>query len=89
MAMSLGFCVPTTAAGQEFRGTVVGRVTDPTGSLVPEARVRLIELDTSASLGTVTNGEGFYILQYIPPGRYRLRIDTAGFQSMTLEQIDT
>ena len=71
LAMSLGLCAPAIAAGQQFRGTVVGTVTDPSGALVRGARVTLIELDTNASLATETNGEGFYVLEYIPPGRYR------------------
>ena len=43
LAMSLGLCAPAIAAGQQFRGTVVGTVTDPSGALVPGARVTLTE----------------------------------------------
>jgi len=88
LGMSLGLCAPAIAAGQQFRGTLVGTVSDPSGALVRGAKVTLIELETNASLATETNSEGFYVLQYIPPGRYRLQIAAAGFQPVTVAHVE-
>ena len=86
--MSLGLCVPAIAAGQQFRGAMVGTVTDPAGALVPGARVTLTGIATNTSLGTDTNGDGFYRHRVHPPGRYRLRVEASGFQPVTLEAIE-
>jgi Carboxypeptidase regulatory-like domain/TonB dependent receptor len=88
LAMSLGLCDPGIASGQQFRGALVGTVTDPVGALVPDARVTLTGIATNTTLATRTNGDGFYVIEYIPPGRYRLRVEASGFQPVTLEAIE-
>jgi Carboxypeptidase regulatory-like domain len=88
LAMSLGLCAPAIASGQQFRGALVGTVTDPAGALVPEARVTLTGIATNTTIATRTNGDGFYVIEYIPPGRYRLRVEASGFQPVTLEAIE-
>ena len=39
-------------------GAVTGTVTDPTGSVVPNAAVTLKKVDTNAEQKSVTNGDG-------------------------------
>jgi hypothetical protein len=86
--VSLGLCDPAIAAGQQFRGAVLGTVTDPAGALVPEARVTLTGIATNTTIATRTNVDGFYVIEYIPPGRYRLRVEASGFQPVTLEAVE-
>ena len=88
LAMSLGLCAAANAAGQQFRGALVGTVTDPAGALVSDARVTLSGIATNTTLATRTNGGGFYVIEYIPPGRYRLRVEATGFRALTLEAIE-
>jgi hypothetical protein len=57
--MSLGLCVPAIADSQQFRGALVGTVTDPAGALVPEARVTLTGIATNTTVATRTNDDGF------------------------------
>ena len=88
LAMSLGLCGPAIVAGQQFRGTLMGTVTDPAGALVRDAGVTLTGIATNTTLATRTNGDGFYVIEYIPPGRYRLLVEASGFQPVTLEAIE-
>src|SRR4029450_11226004 len=88
LAMSLALCAPAIAASQQFRGALVGTVIDPAGALVPEARVTLTGIATNTTLATRTNDNGFYVIEYIPPGQYRLRVEASGFQTLTLEPIE-
>lgn len=88
LVVSVLLCTPSNAWSQQFRGTVMGSVTDPTGAVIRGARITLTELATNARLATDTNGEGFYAIQYIPPGRYSLRIEAAGFQAVTHENVE-
>ncbi len=82
------FYSPTIAFSQQFRGTILGVVRDPSGAVIHGAQITLTDLATNATLVTETNGEGFYTIEYIAPGRYSLRIDATGFQAMTLENVD-
>jgi hypothetical protein len=79
---------PAIVSSQQFRGTLAGIVTDQTGAVLPGARVALTELATNATLVTVTNPDGFYILEYLPPGRYRLRLEAKGFQLAIFEDVE-
>src|SRR4029450_2285227 len=88
LALSLGLCDPAIAVGQQFRGAMLGTVTDPAGALVPEASVTLTGIATNTTIATRTNADGFYVIEYIPPGRYRLRVEASGFQPVTLEAIE-
>jgi hypothetical protein len=81
-------CSPTIASGQQFRGTLVGIVTDQTGAVLPGADVALTDLATNVTLLTVTNRTGLYSFEHIPPGRYRLRFEAKGFHPLTFEHVE-
>ena len=71
-----------TAAGwsQDTRGTIVGRVTDPSGAVVPGAQVTV----TNAAMGTKTalstNADGIYLAPLLQPGVYDIEVTVAGFK---------
>jgi len=56
--------------GQEFRATINGTVTDPTGAVVPGVTVEIRNLATNALITAQTNEAGIYVAPFIPPGRY-------------------
>ena len=66
---------------QDNRATVLGTVTDPTGAVVPRARVTATNRDTSVSNATEANGEGNWMIPYLPPGVYDLRVEQSGFKT--------
>jgi len=70
------------AAGfaQEFRGTLLGRVTDPSGAVVPGVSITAIQLETNVSTNTRTNEEGIYRIPFLPPGDYRVVVEHPGFK---------
>ena len=47
--------VAAQAGAQEFRATMIGRVTDEQGAIVPGVTIAVTNVDTNASLTTVTN----------------------------------
>ncbi|SPE27407.1 exported hypothetical protein [Candidatus Sulfopaludibacter sp. SbA3] len=53
LAASLLFLAPVF--GQEFRGTIAGTVTDPSGAVVPKAQLEARNADTSAVTTASTN----------------------------------
>jgi Carboxypeptidase regulatory-like domain len=52
--------------------TLTGRVTDPSGAIVPQAVVTAHSLDTGVAATTETTSEGYYTLPSLAPGRYDL-----------------
>jgi hypothetical protein len=61
-------------------GYVGGTVTDPSGASVAGAAVVLRDLATGAERKATTNDAGRYAFPNVPPGKYDLTIDKAGFR---------
>ena len=71
----------TLALGQ---GTVSfaqlnGMIEDPGARAVAGAAVTLRNLDTNQTYIATSNSSGFYVVPNLPPGRYELAVQTAGF----------
>ncbi len=72
----------TFLLAQDFRGTISGNVTDPTGGAVSGATIALKNTDTAAER-TATSGEsGLYLFEFVTPGNYSLTIRAAGFRTL-------
>ena len=69
-----------TAWPQESRGTIIGRVTDSSGSVVPAASVRITNIATGVSVPVVTNESGNYSAPFLTPGMYRITAEETGFK---------
>ena len=73
------FCgVP--AVSQTITGTITGTVTDPTGAVVPNARVVATNTATNVNSETNTNDAGIYNLLFLPVGDYTLSVNAQGFK---------
>jgi hypothetical protein len=75
------FCIQPGWA-QESRATVVGRVTDSSGAVIPGAAVSLANIETGVTVKTETNAEGNYFSSCLNPGRYRATAEKSGFKSL-------
>jgi hypothetical protein len=76
------------ADAQEVTATINGVVTDSTGGVVPNAEVKVEDLDRGTVWPTKTNGSGFYNLSQLPIGRYEVRVTAAGFQTAVESPIE-
>ena len=74
--------------GQEYRGSLSGRVLDPSGAAVPEAHLSLTNSATDVHFTADTNAEGNYTFPYLQPGTYRLHVEHAGFKNFERSQIE-
>jgi hypothetical protein len=71
---------------QSDRGTITGNVTDPSGAVVPAAKVTATSLDTGEVRETTTNGEGAYTLPELKAGRWRITVEAQGFKTTTVDE---
>jgi hypothetical protein len=53
-------------------GTILGRVTDPSGAIVPGATVTILNQETNAVRTIETDESGNYSAPLLPPGLYRV-----------------
>lgn len=71
-----------SAMAQEFRGSVTGRVIDPSGASVPGAQVTITNTATNVSNSVMTNEEGGYSVVYLADGRYKVVAEKTGFKKL-------
>jgi hypothetical protein len=73
---------------QEYRSTLTGRITDPSGSAVPNAKVTATKIDTNTHFPTVSGPEGFYTIPQLPPGTYQVAAEASGFRKYVQSGIE-
>lgn len=76
------------APAQETRGSIVGKVTDPSGGVVPKATVVVTNKAMGTKTSPVTNEQGFYQAMYLTPGLYRIEVEVPGFKKYTSDDIE-
>ena len=69
--------LPIFAIAQE--ATIVGTVTDPSGSVVPNAAITITNTDTNEARSSVTNETGQFVVPGLPVGHYNLSAKATGF----------
>jgi len=72
---------------QVDRATLVGAVTDPTGAVVPNAKVEVVLPDTGLRRQVETNAAGAYTMPSLPIGNYRLTVSHSGFKTVTIRDV--
>jgi hypothetical protein len=72
--------VAALAFGQSDNANVNGVILDPSGSAIPDAKVRLTNEATGLTREVVSNASGRYSIPTVPPGAYTLTVEAAGFK---------
>src|SRR5262249_36575533 len=75
--------ISTDLLGQGIRATVVGRVTDQSGAIVPGVKITITNAATNESRSAVTSDTGDYALPQLPPGDYNLTTEMTGFSKVS------
>ena len=70
------------ARAQEFRATVSGTVTDPSGAVVPGAQVTVRETSTGTITRATSDSAGQYVVPFLLPGSYTITVKASGFQTL-------
>ena len=70
--------LPPAADAQATTGTLRGRITDPSGAVIPQATVMANAAD-GRSVTVVTNNQGNYEFKGLPPGSYTVTAVATGF----------
>ncbi len=68
-------------------GSISGYVADPTGAMVPSAKVTATNTGTNLALTTTTNNVGYWTVKAAPTGIYRVTIETPNFQKLEIANV--
>lgn len=80
LLLTLAAVVTVPVCAQEARGTIVGRVTDATGAVIPGATVEVISKAMGTKVTITTNEAGTYQAAFLIPGPYRIEAHAPGFK---------
>lgn len=86
--LSLLFLLAIAITGYaQTTATIVGTVQDPTGAVVPDAKVTAVNQATGLERMVATDEGGNYISTALPIGAYRVRCEKAGFKTAVQENV--
>ncbi len=75
----LAIAAPLSA--QEARGTILGRVSDPSGAVIGGAKVEAANVETGVRFTLNTNRSGDYTFPLLLPGAYTVKVEQSGFKT--------
>lgn len=87
LILSLIFCLAGFSFAQETTGTIEGVATDSAGAVVPNVTVSIEGINRGFNRTTTTGSDGFYRLQQVPPGTYKITTTATNFQTFTNDQV--
>jgi hypothetical protein len=84
---ALAFCIHQYAGAQSDTSSLSGTVTDPSGAVIPNAKVLIRSSATNTDHTTTTNESGNFNLTNLPPAVYSIRVEAKNFQTTKLDEV--
>ncbi|MFN8002773.1 MAG: TonB-dependent receptor [Acidobacteriota bacterium] len=75
------------AGAQSTFGTLLGTVKDSSGSIIPNATVKITNVDENTVRTVISNNNGDYEAVNSKPGRYRIEVTATGFQAFSTSEV--
>jgi hypothetical protein len=87
VCMLLLALIGSSMAQTATTGQIAGTVTDPSGAVVPGAKITLTN-DAGVSRDTTSDGTGHYVFPALPPGKYKMSIAAANFGAVKVSEVN-
>ncbi|MGO8759270.1 MAG: carboxypeptidase regulatory-like domain-containing protein [Terracidiphilus sp.] len=88
-AVVVAACISTVVAfAQNQAAQVSGLITDPSGAVVINAAVDVVNQDNGVAHHTQSNAEGYYVVPLLQPGRYKITVTASHFDVMVRDGIE-
>lgn len=79
--------LPTLLVAQNISSSVKGVVVDPSGARLAGASITLTNEATATTATTAADATGEFTFTNVLPGTYTLKVDAAGFRTLTLTKV--
>jgi hypothetical protein len=79
--------IPAALFSQEFRGTISGTISDPTGAMIANVKVTVTETHTGTKVPTVSDSGGHYTVPFLLPGDYDIAAQIEGFKGFVRKAV--
>ena len=79
--------LPTVVFSQSATTSLSGRILDPTGAAVQDAKVSVFNESGSLRRERTTGSEGFFVVDQLPPSIYRVLVEKSGFATMEFKNV--
>jgi hypothetical protein len=84
LGLVCGMVVWTTPAhADNLYASIRGTVVDPSGAVVPDAKLTATNIATSLSYSTTSSKDGLFAFLQLPIGDYSVKVERAGFKRFT------
>lgn len=88
LIISYALFIYSSGLAQGTRGTINGKVTDPTGAVISGATVKLFDVAKHQEIRTIqSNAEGVYQFVEVEPAVYDVIVTAAGFSELRLKAV--
>src|SRR6516225_3314633 len=81
LLFSVGGLLTTTSLAQVTSGSLTGIVHDPSGAVVPGAKVVLTDTTKGYDYPATTDAVGRYVITNLLPSTYKLTVEAPGFKT--------
>src|SRR5882724_10892650 len=85
--LGLLFFMPRASYAQETTGGLQGTVKDPSGAVVPNAKVALTGASSVGNKEIEADSSGYYRFANLPPGPYTITVTAKGFATVKRELV--
>ncbi len=73
---------------QETRGTIFGKISDPSGGVLPGTAVEVLNKAMGTKTELVTNDQGLYQATFLIPGLYQITVTVPGFKKFVRDDVE-
>jgi hypothetical protein len=85
--LAIAFPLAMPVFAQIDTGIISGKVTDPSGAVIPGARLTITQTATNFESISQTDSDGVYRVPSLQPGLYRVSVTAPGFKTYTQDGI--
>ena len=70
------------ALAQSGSSVISGNIKDPTGAVIPDAKIKVVNEATGVAVDSISNDQGLYRAASLVPGSYRVEVTMQGFDRL-------
>src|SRR5258707_11824074 len=80
-------CLLAPVAHAQYRASIQGVVADPTGAVIPDATLTLVNDSTGEKQVRTSNAAGIFNFNALPPDTFTLTVEKNGFQKQVIDKV--